>query len=450
MNKSPNPSWTARGGGPFVGTVRFPGDKSVSHRAIILGSLADGPLTVRGLSRGEDVMCTLRAFQKMGVSSRFKAPDDLIIRGVGLSGLAEPSDLLDLGNSGTSARLLTGLLAGQGFFSVLSGDASLRRRPMARVVDPLRRMGAQIDGRDDGRLLPLAIHGTDLRGIRYELPVASAQVKSAMLLSGLFAEGGVVVVEKAPTRDHTERMLDYLGADIAAEGAEIRVSGAQPLAARDLYVPGDLSGAAFFLVAASIAPGSDLVLEGVGVNPGRTGVLDALSAMGADIELTNQRTWSGEPVADIRVRSATLSGIDVPPEWVPSLVDEVPVLAVAAACAEGTTRFTGATELRVKESDRIAAIARMLTAAGVTVREADDGLEIDGAPALSACDVDSEGDHRIAMAMAVASLRATGPIEIGDVGCVRTSFPGFADRFRAAGGLLKTHDAWPGMRTSES
>jgi 3-phosphoshikimate 1-carboxyvinyltransferase len=414
-------------GGHLTGRIRVPGDKSVSHRSVMLGALADGTTEIDGLLEGEDVLATLGAFRAMGVQA--EGPDNgrLVIHGVGLHGLRSPKAPLDMGNSGTAMRLMSGILAGQSFDSELIGDTSLSKRPMNRIADPLRAMGAVIDTEDNGRP-PLRIQGNHpLEGISYELPVASAQVKSAILLAGLYAEGRTQVTEPAPTRDHTERMLRGFGYAVEVEGATISLEGGGTLTSTRIDVPADISSAAFFLVGASIAPGSDLVLEHVGMNPTRIGVINILRLMGADIDISNERTIGGEPVADLRVRSARLHGIDIPEDQVPLAIDEFPALFVAAAQAEGTTRLTGAHELRVKESDRIAVMAQGLAALGISHRETDDGIIIKGQPGTSwgGGIVDSHGDHRIAMSFAMAGLQASAPITIRDCLNVNTSFPNF-------------------------
>jgi 3-phosphoshikimate 1-carboxyvinyltransferase len=411
-------------GGSLIGDIRVPGDKSISHRAIMLGALAEGTTRVQGFLEGEDSLATLQAFRDMGVV--IEGPDHgaLVIHGVGMGGLKPPAGPLYLGNSGTSMRLLTGLLAGQGFDVTLAGDASLSKRPMRRVTEPLARMGAQIEATAAGTP-PLAIAGGhELRGIRYDLPIASAQVKSCLLLAGLRAEGETDLLEPTPTRDHTERMLRGFQYPVRIEEGRIRVTGGGKLVACDLQVPGDISSAAFFLVGASIAPGSDLTLRGVGVNPTRDGVIHILRAMGADIELLNLREVGGEPVADLRVRAAPLKGIAIPPHLVANAIDEFPALFIAAACAEGTTVLTGAAELRVKESDRIQSMADGLNVLGIDACPTPDGIRIVGG-ALGAGTVESQGDHRIAMAFAIAALRAKGTVVIHDCTNVLTSFPGF-------------------------
>lgn len=406
------------------GEIAVPGDKSISHRSIMLGSIARGATTVRGFLRGEDNLSTLNAFRAMGVA----VDDDgetLRIEGKGLYGLAEPFDLLDCGNSGTSMRLMTGLLAGQRFFSVLTGDRYLRNRPMKRVIEPLSRMGASIFGRAGGDRAPLAIVGKELTGIDYTSPVASAQVKSALMLAGLYAAGATTITEPHLSRDHSERMLRYFGGDIETSGATVTVRGGRELQGRDIVVPGDISSAAFFMVAALIVPGSELLIRGVGVNPTRTGILDILTAMGASIELLDCREVSGEPVADILIRSSRLRGIEIGGDLVPRAIDEFPVLCVAASLAEGRTIVREAKELRVKETDRIAAMAANLRKAGVNVVETEDGMEIEGRERLTGGVFESFGDHRIAMSMLVAGLAAEGDVTVNDVECIATSFPNF-------------------------
>lgn len=414
-------------GGSVQGDIRVPGDKSISHRSIMLGALADGITEVEGFLEGEDSLATLQAFRDMGVT--IEGPDHGRVRiyGVGIDGLQPPRGTLYLGNSGTGMRLFAGLLAAQAFDSELTGDASLSRRPMARVADPLRAMGAVIDTAEGGRP-PLRIHGgRKLTGIHYDMPVASAQVKSCLLLAGLYADGMTSVSEPAPTRDHTERMLAGFGYPVHRDGATASVMGGGRLTACNIDVPADISSAAFFLVAASIAEGSDLTLRHVGMNPTRVGVITILRMMGADIEVFNEREVGGEPVADLRVRSAPLRGIDIPEDQVPLAIDEFPVLFIAAVCASGRTVLRGAEELRVKESDRIQVMADGLAAVGVETTVTPDGIIIEGGQTIGGGEVDSHGDHRIAMSFAVASLRAHGPIVINDCANVATSFPGFVE-----------------------
>nr|WP_178112323.1 bifunctional prephenate dehydrogenase/3-phosphoshikimate 1-carboxyvinyltransferase [Pseudomonas sp. WS 5019] len=414
----------AKPGSSLAGRIRVPGDKSISHRSIMLGSLAEGTTEVEGFLEGEDALATLQAFRDMGVVIEGPHHGRVTIHGVGLHGLKAPAGPLYMGNSGTSMRLLSGLLAAQPFDTTLTGDASLSKRPMNRVAKPLREMGAVIETGPEGRP-PLAIKGGQrLTGMAYEMPMASAQVKSCLLLAGLYAAGSTSVTEPAPTRDHTERMLRGFGYPVSVEGSTASVESGHKLTATRIEVPADISSAAFFLVAASIAEGSELVLEHVGINPTRTGVIDILKLMGGDITLENQREVGGEPVADIRVRAAKLKGIDIPEDLVPLAIDEFPVLFVAAACAEGRTVLRGAEELRVKESDRIQVMADGLIALGVKAEPTPDGIIIEGG-AIGGGEVWAHGDHRIAMSFSVASLRASAPIRIHDCANVATSFPNF-------------------------
>ncbi|MGE9762010.1 bifunctional prephenate dehydrogenase/3-phosphoshikimate 1-carboxyvinyltransferase [Pseudomonas sp. PDM20] len=422
----------AQPGGRLSGRVRVPGDKSISHRSIMLGSLAEGTTEVQGFLEGEDALATIQAFRDMGVVIEGPHHGRVTVHGVGLHGLKTPPGPIYLGNSGTSMRLLSGLLAAQPFDTTLTGDASLSKRPMNRVAKPLREMGAVIETGPEGRP-PLTIRGGQkLTGMHYDMPMASAQVKSCLLLAGLYAAGETSTTEPAPTRDHTERMLRGFGYPVDVEGATARVESGHKLSATSIEVPADISSAAFFLVAASIAEGSDLTLEHVGINPTRTGVIDILKLMGADITLENQREVGGEPVADIRVRSAQLKGIDIPEDLVPLAIDEFPVLFVAAANAEGRTVLRGAEELRVKESDRIQVMADGLLALGVKCEPTPDGIIIDGG-SYGGGEVWSHGDHRIAMSFSVASLRAGAPIRIHDCANVATSFPNFLGLASGAG-----------------
>lgn len=432
MSASHGLTYRVQSQGRLSGRLRVPGDKSVSHRAIMFGSIAEGTTDVSGFLEGEDSLATLRAFRAMGV--HIEGPDGgaVRIRGVGLRGLQGPATALDLGNSGTSMRLLAGLLAGQTFPSTLTGDASLSRRPMRRITEPLGRMGARVATAEAGtaplRLTPVE----SLRGIDYPLPVPSAQVKSCLLLAGLYAEGRTCVGEPVPTRDHTERMLAAFGHPVERIGDRVCVQGGGVLRGCPIEIPADISSAAFFLVGASIAPGSDLTLEHVGLNPTRIGVLNILRAMGADIEVSNPRQAGGEPVGELRVRSAPLRGIEIPLDQVPLAIDEFPALFVAAACAEGETLLRGAEELRVKESDRIAVMAEGLQRLGITAEPLPDGIRIRGGR-LGGGTLDSHGDHRIAMAFVMAALRAQGPLVIQDCANVNTSFPGFVGLARKAG-----------------
>lgn len=419
-------TFTVQAGGSLRGEIRVPGDKSMSHRSIMLGSLAEGVTHVTGFLNAEDALATLQAFRAMGVEIEGPENGEVTIHGVGKHGLKEPKEPLYLGNSGTSMRLLSGLLAGQAFDTVLTGDKSLESRPMRRVTEPLALMGAEIETQPNGTA-PLHIKGNrNLQGIHYDMPMASAQVKSCLLLAGMYATGETTVTEPAPTRDHTERMLNGFSYPVKKEGNKATINASGTLTACDCDVPSDISSAAFFLVGASIAPDSDVTLKHVGINPTRTGVIDILRLMGANIEIMNERTVGGEPVADIRVVSSQLKGIDIPEELVPLAIDEFPVLFVAAACAEGQTRLSGAKELRVKESDRIQVMADGLQILGVDAQPTEDGMIINGSM-IGGGEVDSHGDHRIAMSFSIAGLRANDTITIHDCDNVNTSFPEFRD-----------------------
>ncbi|WP_049622824.1 3-phosphoshikimate 1-carboxyvinyltransferase [Frateuria defendens] len=426
--------WTSRPAGPLHGSVDVPGDKSVSHRALMFGALAEGSSHIKGFLEGEDTRATAAVLAQLGVRFETPAEGERVVHGVGLHGLRACAQPLDCGNAGTGMRLLAGLLAGQAFDSTLVGDESLSKRPMRRVTEPLARMGAQIDSHDG--LPPLTVRGgRALHGIRYELPVASAQVKSALLLAGLYAEGETEVIEPHPTRDYTERMLAAFGWPITFAPGHARLGGNHRLRATDITVPADFSSSAFFQVAASIVPGSQLRLAAVGLNPRRTGLLQALRLMGADIVIENERESGGEPVGDLVISHARLHGIELPEALVPDMIDEFPALFVAAAVAEGATVIRGAAELRVKESDRIASMAAGLRALGVAIEETPDGAIIQGGR-LGAGRVESHGDHRIAMSFAVAGLVAEGPVTIGDCRNVATSFPGFIELANGCGFAL--------------
>lgn len=420
---------------PLRGRLRVPGDKSISHRALILGAIADGRTSIRGLLASRDIDATRRCLEALGVAIEERG-GTVYVDGAGRDGLRESAATLDCGNSGTTMRLLAGVLAGQPFVSRLSGDASLSRRPMDRIAEPLEAMGAAVVTGDQGRP-PLEIRGRrPLSGVNHASPVASAQVKSCLLLAGLYADGRTQVTEPAPSRDHTERMLEAFGCPVDRLGNRVAVNGGTRLNATDLMVPGDASAAAFLAVAATLVPRSDVVLEGVGINPTRAGFIHVLHQMGADIAVVDEREEGGEPVADLRVRHARLDGTVIDPAWVASAIDEFPALFVAAAAATGHTTISGAVELRVKESDRIAVMARSLAALGVSVTERPDGMELDGG-GLSGGEVDAEGDHRCAMALMVAALVADGPVRIAGAGGIATSYPGFeADigRLAAPGG----------------
>ncbi len=426
MSEAAPKHWLAGKGQALRGTLRVPGDKSVSHRAVMLGSLAEGTTEIHGFLEGEDTRATARIFGQLGVRIETPAPTVCIVHGVGLHGLRGTDAALDCGNAGTGMRLMAGVLAGQAFDSVLVGDVSLSKRPMRRVTDPLTEMGARIDT-GAGGTPPLRLHASNgLRGIDYQLPVASAQVKSAVLLAGLYADGETVVREPHPTRDYTERMLATFGWPIDAGPGFARLTGGHRLHATRVDVPADFSSAAFFIVAATLIPGSELRLLAVGMNPRRTGLLEALRLMGADITEENRRDEGSEPVADLIVRHAVLHGIEVPAAIVPDMIDEFPALFIAAACANGRTGVRNAAELRVKESDRIATMAAGLRALGVVIDETPDGAIIEGGR-LGGGSVDSHDDHRIAMSFAVAAQVADGEVRINDIATVATSFPGFVE-----------------------
>ncbi|WP_233842748.1 3-phosphoshikimate 1-carboxyvinyltransferase [Dyella sp. 2HG41-7] len=427
--------WVSRPATALRGTVVVPGDKSVSHRSMMLSAIAEGTSHIRGFLEGEDTRATAAVLAQLGVSIEAPSPGERIVRGVGLHGLRASNKPLDCGNAGTGMRLLTGLLAGQSFDSTLIGDESLSKRPMRRVTDPLAKMGAKIDSQEG--LPPLRVHGgSALHGIRYELPVASAQVKSALLLAGLYAQGSTEVIEPHPTRDYTERMLAAFGWPVEFSPGHAKLEGSHRLRATDVVVPADFSSAAFFLVAASVLPGSELRLPAVGLNPRRTGLLEALRLMGADIRVENEGESGGESVGDLVVRYAPLHGIELPEALVPDMIDEFPALFVAAAVAKGRTVVRGAAELRVKESDRIATMAAGLRALDVRIEETPDGAIIDGG-AIGGGEVNSHGDHRIAMSFAVAGLVAQGPVTIGDCANVATSFPGFLELANSCGFVLR-------------
>lgn len=419
-------------GGSLQGRLRVPGDKSISHRAVMLGALADGVTEVSGFLTGEDCLCTMKAFQAMGVKIEQTGPTSLKIHGVGLHGLKAPATALDLGNSGTSMRLMAGLMAGQIFPVTMTGDASLSRRPMKRIIGPLAEMGAQIESQEGGRAPLRVLPSSSLRGISYRSPVASAQVKSGILLAGLYAAGRTEVTEPEASRDHTERMLRTFGVEIEAAEGRAALSSGQLLKGTAIEVPADISSAAFFMVGAAITPGADVLLTDVGINPTRTGIIEVLRAMGADIELQNPRQFGAEPVADVRVRGSRLHGIAIDKALVAASIDEFPIIFIAAAFAEGETVVSGAEELRVKESDRIQTMCDGLRALGISAVALPDGMRVRGGRMHGGV-VDSHGDHRIAMSFAIAALRAEQPITILDCANVNTSFPGFAALAQAAG-----------------
>lgn len=410
----------------FRGEITPPGDKSISHRAVMIGSLAEGETSVSGFLNGEDTLSTVDAFRKLEIDIEVKNTD-LLIKGKGLHGLTEPKEIIDAGNSGTTTRLITGLLAAQNFSSEITGDKYLQKRPMARIVKPLTEMGADITGEDNNNLLPLKIEGKKLRGIKYEVPVASAQVKSCLILAGLFAQGVTEIIEPQKTRDHTERMLAHFGAELNIDGNIIKVRSPDQFKGSNLIVPSDISSAAFFIVATLINPGSELLIKNVGLNPERTGVLDILKLMGANISIENERIECGEPVGDLIVKHSNLKGIKIKGELIPKAIDELPIVSVAACFAEGTTTISEAKELRVKETDRITAMVSELNKLGADVQELEDGVIISGVEELKGSKCLSWGDHRIAMSIAVAATRANGETEIEDADCVAVSFPEFFD-----------------------
>lgn len=433
-----------RPAGPLRGAVTVPGDKSISHRALLLGALAEGDTVVTGWLPAADCQATLRVVRDLGAVVDQISPTELVVHGYGRDGLREPGDVLNCGGSGTTMRLLAGILAGQPFFSVLTGIDALRRRPMARVAEPLRQMGATIDGRSGGRLPPLAIRGGKLQAIEYHMPVASAQVKSSLLLAGLFAEGETIVHEPGPTRDHSERMLRTFGVRVDVDGPVVRIAGAQTLQApgatdddKSLHVPADFSSAAFFLVAGALVPASEVWLKDAGINPTRTGLFDVLEAMGAEIGMLQagdtQDAQGGEPIADLYARSGELHGVEVGGEVVVRMIDEFPIFAVAASQAKGTTVVRDAAELRVKESDRISAVATELRKMGAEIEERPDGMVVHGPVRLHGAIVDSHADHRLAMALAVAGLIAEGETIIQRADVIDDSFPGFSALLRELG-----------------
>ncbi|WP_337019424.1 3-phosphoshikimate 1-carboxyvinyltransferase [Oceanobacillus massiliensis] len=410
--------------GTLAGTIEVPGDKSISHRAVIFGSLANGVTNVTNFLDGEDCKRTVHAFRQMGVNIR-ENRTDLVIESDGITSLTEPKQPFYFGNSGTTTRLMLGILSGLPFFTVSYGDASLSKRPMDRVVTPLRKMGAMIDGRSDGSLLPISVRGNTLRGIDYTLPVKSAQVKSAVLLAGLLAEGQTTVTETIPTRDHTENMLKAFGADIQTAGSTTIITNKQRLTATDVQVPGDISSAAFFLAAGAIIPGSSILLKNVGLNKSRTGIMEVLEDMGADIQIENEKAISGEPIGDIRVSYAKLKGTVIQGDIIPRLIDEIPIIALLATQAEGITTIKDAEELRVKETDRINAVTELLSTLGADITPTGDGMIIKGRTPLNGGKIASCDDHRIAMMGAIASLITDREVIIDDISCISISYPGF-------------------------
>ena len=407
-------------------TITVPGDKSISHRSIMLGALAKGTTEIEGFLMGDDCLSTISCFQKLGIRIE-QQKDKIIVHGKGLHGLTAPTETLDVGNSGTTLRLISGILSAQPFCSHLTGDASIQKRPMERIAVPLRQMGAVLKGSSDKLFAPFAIEGTSLKGITYALPMASAQVKSAILLAGLFAKGETIVIEPEPTRDHTEIMLRCMGAEIQKIGNEIHCKPVPELYAHKIVVPSDISSAAYFIVLGCICENSEIILKNVGINPTRTGILDALLAMGANIHVKNETIINGEKIGDIIVTSSKLHGTTIGGAEIPRLIDEIPVLAVAGCFAQGTTIIKDAQELKVKESNRIKTIIAELKKFGANITETDDGMIIQGGTPLKGCTVESHQDHRIAMAMAVAGMCASGQTEIRNAECVTISFPNFFD-----------------------
>lgn len=407
------------------GKFKVPGDKSISHRSVMLGSIASGTTEVYGFLMGADCLSTIDCFRKMGIQIDV-SDEKVVIHGKGLNGLTASTDILDVGNSGTTMRLITGLLSAQKFNSKITGDSSIQKRPMNRVSIPLKEMGASFEGEKDGKLFaPFGIEGKPLKGIKYTLPVASAQVKSAIILAGLYAEGKTIIEEPEATRDHTEIMLNYLGADIKHNGTEIICNPVKELYGKTIYVPGDISSAAFFMVAGAICENSHIILENIGINPTRTGIITVLQNMGADLKIINERTVCGELVADIEIKSSKLKGTVIEGDLIPKLIDEIPVIAVAATFAEGQTIVRNAEELKVKESNRIRTVKDELTKLGADIEETEDGMIIDGVNKLIGAETESHNDHRIAMSIAIAALKAEGKTIINNSECVDISFPNF-------------------------
>lgn len=422
----------------FSGDIAVPGDKSISHRALLFGALADGETTITGFLASEDTRATAGCLRAMGV--QIDEADTVRVQGVGLDGLSAPTTGLWAGNSGTTTRLLLGILAGQAFTATIDGDESLRRRPMDRVAIPLSGMGTVIEGQGGRCTLPITVRGGDLHAVQYNSPVASAQVKSAILLAGLYADGITSVTEPLKSRDHTERMLRGFGVDVMEDGLTVAIRGGQRLRGRAVAVPGDISSAAFFLVGAAITRGAEVTVRGVGINPTRSGVIEVLQAMGAQLEIANQREEGGEPVADITVRHSALHGVEIVGGLIPRLIDELPVLAVAAAFAEGSTTIRDARELRVKESDRIATVGGFLRDMGARVDEREDGMIIHGGQPLHGTTVESDGDHRVAMSATIAAIAAGVACRIHGAETIATSFPTFASLIRQLGGRVEELD----------
>lgn len=418
-----------RASGPLTGEIAIPGDKSISHRSVMFGAIAEGKTTVTNFLMGEDCLSTISCFQKLGVSIQHDN-EKVIIEGKGLDGLQEPMELLDVGNSGTTIRLMSGILAGRDFHSTLAGDRSIAKRPMTRVVGPLREMGAKIDGRSNGEFTPISIRGNSLKAISYKLPVASAQVKSSILFAGLQAEGTTTVIEPVSTRDHTERMIKRFGGNINVDGKSIHITGGQRLTAADIHVPGDISSAAFFLVAASIVPDSSVILKNVGLNPTRTGIMDVLTNMGANVSILDSND-EFEPTGDLRIEASTLKGTTIDGEIIPRLIDEIPIIALLATQAEGTTIIKDAEELKVKETNRIDTVVNELKKLGANIEATEDGMIIHGGAPLKGAVVDSHGDHRIGMMLAVASLVTDGAVILENAEAIAVSYPSFFEHMES-------------------
>lgn len=406
------------------GTIKVPGDKSISHRAVMFGAIANGVTTVEGFLPGEDCLSTIACFRKLGIEIT-QTEDRVTVYGKGWEGLTEPKDILDVGNSGTTTRLMLGILATRPFHSVIIGDASIAKRPMARVTNPLKQMGAQIDGRGEGNYTPLSIRGGKTRGVTYTSPVASAQVKSALILAGLQSEGVTTITEPHKSRDHTERMLKAFGVKLTESATSVSVSGGQTLQAQHVVVPGDISSAAFFLVAGAIVPNSEITLKNVGINQTRTGIIDVLEKMGAKITINNEKVINEEKMADITICSSSLTGIEIDGDIIPRLIDEIPVIAVLATQAHGTTVIKDAEELKVKETNRIDTVVNQLKMLGADIEGTEDGMIIHGPTPLNGAEVASFGDHRIGMALAIAALVAKNPVEIKDIEAIDVSYPNF-------------------------
>lgn len=415
------------------GTIKVPGDKSISHRAIILGAIAEGETKIKGFLRGEDCLNTIKIFKQMGVSIEENSQGEVLIRGRGLDGLTKPSSTLEAGNSGTTMRLVSGILAGQNFTSTITGDQSLSSRPMKRIIEPLKQMGAKIEAREDN-FAPLIITGGKLKGINYVSQIASAQVKSCLLLAGLYAQGETSVSEPVKSRDHTERMLKYFGLEVRDKGLTVSLSGPARLSGQLVGVPGDISSAAFFIIAAILVNGSEIKIRDIGLNPTRSGIIKVLKQMGTEIIIAKERTDGNEPVGELIIKSSRLKGVKITRELIPFLIDEIPILTVAATQAEGITEISGAKELRVKESDRIKTISSQLNLMGARIEEKEDGMIIHGPTKLKGSRVNTFGDHRMAMSLAIAGLIADGKTTILDTECINTSFPGFMELLKKISG----------------